>query len=105
MWVALAQGTCSTHRLKSRERVVSPLLHASSLRRARIRTVHRRIESVLKCEQGTASSPGEHYMRTGLFLLAGFLLLATSFILGKLFSANYPSALTSATVAFVALWF
>ena len=44
-------------------------------------------------------------MRTGLFLLAGFLVLAACFILGKLFSANYPSALTSVTVAFVALWF
>jgi hypothetical protein len=43
-------------------------------------------------------------MRTGLFLLTGFLLLAASFILGKLFSANYPSALTAATVAYVALW-
>ena len=44
-------------------------------------------------------------MRTGLFLLAGFLVLAACFILGKLFSANYPGALTSVTVAFVALWF
>lgn len=43
-------------------------------------------------------------MRTGLFLLAGLLLLAASLILGKLFSANYPSALTAATVAYVVLW-
>lgn len=44
-------------------------------------------------------------MRTGLFLLTGFLLLAAAFILGKLFSANYPSALTAATVAYEVLWF
>ncbi len=44
-------------------------------------------------------------MRTGLFLLSGFLLLAASLILGKLFSANYPSATTVATVIFVVLWF
>lgn len=44
-------------------------------------------------------------MRTGLFLLSGFLLLAASLILGKLFSANYPGATTVATVLFVALWF
>jgi hypothetical protein len=31
-------------------------------------------------------------MRTGLFLVAGFLLLAASLLLGRLFSANYPSA-------------
>ena len=43
-------------------------------------------------------------MRTGLFLLAGFLLLAVSAILGKMFSAIYPSATTTAVVAFVALW-
>jgi len=44
-------------------------------------------------------------MRTGLFLLSGFLLLAGSLILGKLFSANYPSATTAATVIFVVVWF
>jgi hypothetical protein len=43
-------------------------------------------------------------MRTALFLLTGFLLLAASLILGRLFSANYPAATTVATVAFVALW-
>jgi len=43
-------------------------------------------------------------MRTGLFLLAGFLLLATFAILGKMFSANYPAATTTAVVAFVAVW-
>jgi putative effector of murein hydrolase LrgA (UPF0299 family) len=44
-------------------------------------------------------------MRTGLFLLAGFLFLASSLILGRLFSANYPGSTTAATVIFVALWF
>jgi hypothetical protein len=44
-------------------------------------------------------------MRTGLFLVAGFLLLAASLLLGRLFSANYPSATVVATVAYVALWF
>jgi hypothetical protein len=43
-------------------------------------------------------------MRTALFLLTGFLLLAAFLILGRLFSANYPAATTTATVAFVALW-
>lgn len=44
-------------------------------------------------------------MRTGLFLLSGFLFLAASLILGKLFSANYPGGTTVATVLFVLLWF
>jgi len=43
-------------------------------------------------------------MRTGLFLLAGFLLLATCVILGRLFSSNYPGAAITATVVFVVLW-
>jgi len=43
-------------------------------------------------------------MRTALFLLAGFLLLAASLLLGRLFSANYPGATLAATVAYVALW-
>lgn len=43
-------------------------------------------------------------MRTALFLLTGFLLLAASLILGRLFSANYPAATTVATIVFVALW-
>jgi hypothetical protein len=43
-------------------------------------------------------------MRTGLFLLAGFLLLAASLILGKLFSPNYPEAMRGVTITFVALW-
>jgi putative effector of murein hydrolase LrgA (UPF0299 family) len=44
-------------------------------------------------------------MRTGFFLLAAFLLLAAVLILGKMFSANYPSAMTVAVVAYVVLWF
>jgi len=44
-------------------------------------------------------------MRTGLFLLSGFLFLAASLIVGKLFSANYPAGTTVATVLFVAVWF
>jgi hypothetical protein len=43
-------------------------------------------------------------MRTGLFLLAGFLLLAASLILGRLFSTNYPSASIVATLVYVVLW-
>jgi hypothetical protein len=43
-------------------------------------------------------------MRTALFLLAGFLFLAGSFIVGKLFSANYPNGTTVAAALFVALW-
>lgn len=43
-------------------------------------------------------------MRTGLFLLSGFLFLAASLIVGKLFSANYPGATAAATVLFVVLW-
>lgn len=44
-------------------------------------------------------------MRTGLFLVAGFLLLAASLILGRLFSTNYPGAALAATIAYVVLWF
>jgi hypothetical protein len=44
-------------------------------------------------------------MRTALFLLAGFLLMAAVLMLGKLFSANYPASTTWATVAFIVLWF
>jgi hypothetical protein len=43
-------------------------------------------------------------MRTGLFLLAGFLLLAAFFVIAKLFSQNYPSAALVATAAFVVSW-
>jgi hypothetical protein len=43
-------------------------------------------------------------MRTLLFLLVGFLLLAASMTLAKLFSNNYPGATFAATVIFVAFW-
>ncbi len=43
-------------------------------------------------------------MRTALFLVAGFLLLTASLLLGRLFSANYPGATVVATIAFVVLW-
>ena len=43
-------------------------------------------------------------MRTALFLLAGFLLLAALLILARLFAENYPSATTWATFGFVLLW-
>ena len=43
-------------------------------------------------------------MRTGLFLLAGFLLLGAALILGRLFSPHYPAAPVVGVAAFVALW-
>ena len=43
-------------------------------------------------------------MRTALFLLAGLLLLGAAVLLGRLFSANYPGAVVTAIVAYVALW-
>jgi putative effector of murein hydrolase LrgA (UPF0299 family) len=43
-------------------------------------------------------------MRTLLFLLVGFLFLAGSMLLGKLFSSNYPGAIYAATLIFVTLW-
>ena len=43
-------------------------------------------------------------MRTPLFLLAGFLLLAAALLLGRLFSSTYPGATLTATITYVALW-
>jgi len=43
-------------------------------------------------------------MRTSLFLLVGFLLLAAFMMLGKLFSSNYPGATYAATLIFVVFW-
>jgi hypothetical protein len=43
-------------------------------------------------------------MRTGLFLLSGFLLLAGSLTVGRLFSSNYPAATNAATVLFLLIW-
>ena len=44
-------------------------------------------------------------VRTLLFLLAGFLLLAAFALLGKLFSSNYPGSTYAAVLIFVACWF
>jgi hypothetical protein len=43
-------------------------------------------------------------MRTLLFLLAGFLLVGASFILGKLFLDSYAEAVTWATSLFIVVW-
>jgi hypothetical protein len=43
-------------------------------------------------------------MRTGLFLLAGFLLLAASVVLARLFSHDFPSAGTTAIAVFLVAW-
>lgn len=43
-------------------------------------------------------------MRTGLFLLAGFLILGASVILARLFAENFPAAATWSTAAFLVLW-
>ena len=43
-------------------------------------------------------------MRTGLFLVAGFLLLAACLVIAKLFSENYSSASSVAVAVFVAVW-
>ena len=43
-------------------------------------------------------------MRTLLFLLVGFLLLAACMLLGRLFSSSYPAATYAATLIFVLLW-
>ncbi|MCW5620898.1 MAG: hypothetical protein KIS79_07330 [Burkholderiales bacterium] len=43
-------------------------------------------------------------MRTGLFLLAGFLLVGATAVLARLFAHNYPSASAVATAAFLLLW-
>lgn len=43
-------------------------------------------------------------MRTLLFLMSGFLLLAAILLLGRLFSSNYPNATLVATSAYIALW-
>jgi hypothetical protein len=43
-------------------------------------------------------------MRTGLFLLAGLLLLGASGILARLFSQAYPGASSWSTGTFLAVW-
>jgi hypothetical protein len=43
-------------------------------------------------------------MRTSLFLLSGFLFLASALIVGRLFSSNYPAGTTAATAVFIVAW-
>jgi hypothetical protein len=43
-------------------------------------------------------------MRTPLFLVVGFLLLAACMLLGRLFSSNYPGATYAAILIFIVLW-
>jgi hypothetical protein len=43
-------------------------------------------------------------MRTAQVLLVGFLLLAASILLGRLFEAEYQSARLTARVGFVLIW-
>lgn len=43
-------------------------------------------------------------MRTALFMLSGFLLLAACAVLARLFSGNYPRATLVGTVIFAVLW-
>lgn len=43
-------------------------------------------------------------MRTYLFIGAGFLLVAVSCMLGKLFSETYPAAMRWSTVLFIVCW-
>lgn len=43
-------------------------------------------------------------MRSLWFLVSGFLLLASTMILAKLFAANYPAAARVATGGFIVVW-
>jgi len=43
-------------------------------------------------------------MRTSLFVLVGFLLLAACMLLGKLFSSNYPGAAHASVLIFILSW-
>ena len=43
-------------------------------------------------------------MRTGLFLLAGLLMLASFLILARMFAANFPAAGAWATGTFIVVW-
>lgn len=53
---------------------------------------------------GTFISSPTLQMRTALFLIAGLLLLAASFVLGRLFFESFPPEVAWLTVAFVLLW-
>ena len=54
--------------------------------------------------RGRSTPPLDVTMRTFLFLLVGFLLLGACLLLGRLFSANYPSATYAATITLISLW-
>jgi hypothetical protein len=43
-------------------------------------------------------------MRTTLFFIVALLLLGACLLLGRLFSAHYPQAMYTATVAFILAW-
>jgi hypothetical protein len=43
-------------------------------------------------------------MRTALFLLAGLLLLAALFVLGRQFASNYPASPRVAIALFLLVW-
>ena len=51
-----------------------------------------------------STSTLDKHMRSILFLVVGFLLLAACLLLGRLFSTNYPNALYVATIAFALMW-
>jgi hypothetical protein len=51
-----------------------------------------------------STSPLDTTMRTLLFLVVGFLLLAACVLLARLFSAHYPNATYTATVGFILIW-
>ena len=51
-----------------------------------------------------STSTLDKHMRSILFLVVGFLLLAACLLLGRLFSTNYPNAPYAATIAFVSTW-
>ena len=43
-------------------------------------------------------------MRTAWFLLAGFLLLAALYVVGRQFAPNYPASQRAATAVFLLAW-
>jgi len=43
-------------------------------------------------------------MRAVLFLAVGFVLLTVCMLVGRLISGTYPSAMTAATLTFLAVW-
>ncbi len=53
----------------------------------------------------SSNSFANHIMRTGLFLLAGVLLMTATLILGKLFTPEFPSARQWTVGLGVGVWF